>query len=137
MEFPKTLICISLPENLGIIKNVNAIVKLYNREFLIPCEHVLRYHSVDGHEWPKEVFDSNSKYINIDFKIYNDNEPNTSFFQGIYTFFDETYLEGNFYFIFDSCRDGCWYNKFRTNSLHFKESEENFYDLLEMLNESS
>lgn len=137
MEFPTTQICISLPENLGIIENVNVIVKLCDREFQIPCKHVLRYHSVDGHEWPKEVFDSNLKSINIDFKIYDDNEPNTSFFQGTYTFFNQTYLEGDFYFIFDFCKDNYWYINFRTNSLHFKEDKENFYSLLEMLNKSS
>lgn len=137
MEFPKTPICISLPESLGIIENVNAIVKLCDREFPIPCEHILRYHSVDGHEWPKEVFDSNSKSIDINFKIEDNNEPNTSFFQGTYTFFDQTYLKGDFYFIFDCCKDGYWYTKFRTNSLHFEEDKENFDELLEMLNKSS
>lgn len=135
MNFPTTQLCISLPESFGIIENVNAIISLCNKEFSIPCKHVLRYYSVDGQEWPKEVFDSNLELVNIDFKINNDNEPNTSFFQGTYTFFDETCLEGDFYFMFDCCKDGQWYNNFRTNSLHFKEDKEDYYDLKNMLNE--
>ena len=136
MEFPTTEICVSLPEELGIIEHVNAMIKIIGKDlFSIPCKHVLRYHSVNGSEWPEKIFDTNSNLITVNTEFDNTNQPNSSYFVGNYVFFDETYLEGELYFCFDYCKDNVWYNNIKTNSLHFKQDKEDYLDLKRMLNE--
>lgn len=135
MKIPLTTVVVSLPEEFGIIKNVRAIVKTRNKTFSICCgaEPSVRYHSLDGIEWPK-IFDSNLKPIV--FHILNNDEPNTSVFEGIYTMddetYDEAYLEGDLHFIFDIWKDEHLSTNYSTSSIHFSLDAEDYYDLLEM-----
>lgn len=131
MVFPTTSINVHLPEELGIIQNVNGVIELLNKEkIIVPCKHIERYCSLDEKTWPK-IFDENSKQILISHKISNND--NTSVFEGFYTFFNETYLEGTLYFTFDFCKDSYWHHC-TTNSSYFKENKNNYYDLLALLN---
>ena len=135
MKFPTTELCVSLPEQLGIIEHVNAVIKIIGKDlFSIPCKHVLRYHSVNGSEWPEELFDINSNLINLNFEFDNTEQPNTSYFVGNYVFYDETYLKGELYFCFDYCKDDIWYTNIRTNLLPFNQDKEDYFDLKKMLN---
>ena len=133
MVFPSTTLFLPLPEEIGIIENVNAIVELCDNVITIPCEHIARYHASSGCVWP-ELFDESLKPFSVSREICNDDNPNTSAFQGIYTFYDENYLEGKFYFIFDFCKNGVWHRKYRTKTQYFKEDVSNYYGFVELLN---
>lgn len=127
MVFPTTSINVHLPEELGIIQNVNGVIELLNKErIIVPCKHIERYRPLDDENWPK-IFDENSKLILIS------ENYDTSVFEGIYTFYSENHLEGTLYFTFDYCKDSCWYHC-TTDSNYFKESKDNYYGLLELLN---
>lgn len=131
MMYPTTSIYVHLPEELGIIQNVNGVIKLSNqKKIIVPCKHIERYYSLDNKVWPK-IFDENLKQIFIDRKILD--ADNTSIFEGIYTFSSEAHLEGKLYFTFDYCKDSCWYHC-TTDSSYFKENKDNYYGLLELLN---
>ncbi len=133
MVFPSTTLVVPLPEEIGIIKNVNAIIQLSGKTITIPCEHITRYCALSECTWP-ELFDESSTPFPINRKIYNNGLPNTSVFQGIYTFYDETYLEGELHFVFDFCKDDFWHKNYHTKTMHFKEDKSNYYEILELLN---
>lgn len=133
MVFPSIRMFVTLPEELGIIENVNAIVKLYDKEIAVPCKHTARYFAYCDLAWP-EIFDEFSNPFAINRIIYDCGEPNTSVFEGIHTLYDETYLEGEYYFVFDFCKNGNWHRNYRTKKIHFKEDKSKFNNLLEKLN---
>ena len=131
MAIPFTTVQLSLPEELGIIDNVKAIVTVRDKKIFIDCQHYKRIHSSDGFEWPDIIFDENMNVV-VGFKILENNDPNTSVFRGDYFIYDESYLEGDVYFIFDFCKDYVWYRNYSTSSIPFTLSIDCYHDLLEL-----
>lgn len=133
MVFPSTPMIVCLPEELGFIENVTAVIKLCdNKELRIPCSHIDRYHSYCAKAWP-EIFDNDSNPIPLNTEILNQ-EPNTSVFEGIYTFYNENYLIGDFYFVFDFYKNNNYSKNCHTKSIHFRENVNNYRRLMEVLN---
>ena len=130
MKTPFTTVSVSLPEELGIIENVRAIVTVNYKNISIDCEHFTRFHSINGSEWPK-IFDDKLSTIS-DFNVTENTELNSSVFSGKYFLYDESYLEGDFYFTFDFYKDDIGYKNYTTNSFHFKLNVDDYYDLLEL-----
>ena len=130
MAIPFTTAELSLPEELGIISNVRAIVTTCDKTIHINCEHYTRFYSPDGLEWPDTIFDENMSVV-IGFKIIENNEPNSSVFRGDYFIYDESYLEGDIYFIFDFYKDEIWYRNYSTSSSHFVLDADSYRDILE------
>ncbi len=132
MVFPVTTVYVPLPEELGIFENVNAIINLSNkRQLTITCHHKGRYHFDTEDIWPK-IFDSSSNPIILSKVIEND-VPNTSVFVANFTLYDESYLNGNFYFSFDFLKNDCLYTRYYTNTLIFKLDKEDYVELVDFL----
>jgi len=130
MSIPFTTVSVSLPEELGIIDNVRAIITVPDKRISINCEHFTRFHSLDGSEWPK-IFDDKLSAIS-DFNVIENADLNSSMFAGKYFLYDKSYLEGDYYFVFDFYKDYIGYKNYITNSIHFKLDEDDYVDLLEL-----
>lgn len=130
MKIPFTTVLVSLPEKLGIIDNVRAIITVHDKQLSINCAHFTRFHSSDGSEWPK-IFDNNLSAIS-NFNVIENDEMNTSVFIGKYFLYNKSYLEGDCYFVFDFYENYVSYKNYTTNSFHFKLDEDDYFDLLEL-----
>jgi len=124
MDYAVTSLPIALPEELGIIDNVYVHLTLSNNRYVqikANSYQELRYHSNTGEEWPK-LFDETTKKQLSNWKIEDNDEPNTSVFWIIYTCYDESYMAGSFVVTFTSWKDE-QLKYFYTEKVHFNLNE--------------
>ncbi len=129
MDAPFTTVIVSLPEELGVLENVRAIVTTSDKTISIGCNHFSRFHSEDGSEWP-QIFDNNLSIVS-NFNVSKDGELNSSVFSGKYFLYDISYLEGDCYFVFDFYKNDISFKNYTTNSFHFKLDKNAYQDLLQ------